>query len=365
MKVPFMDLRISDPQERQELLNAIDTVFQHGRIILGPEVKELEHRIAEYCGRKYAVGVGSGTDALVLGLKSMGIGPTHEVITTPLSWIATANAITYSGATPVFADIGNDLNIDPQTIESLITPNTKAIMPVHYTGKVCRMPEIQKIAAKHQLNIIEDASQAFGASLNNKKAGSFGKVACFSLNPMKVFAACGEAGMVLTDDEDIYHQLIALRHNGMLNRITCQQPGINGRIDTLQAAILLKRLEKVETYIERRKSIANKYKETLETLVEVPLEAPSEDDSYYTYTIKTVQRDALKEFLSSMGIETQIQHPLLMPQQPTYQSSSRGTFSRAQQKVKEILCLPMNEKLSDKEVDYVIQCIQKFFINAL
>lgn len=253
MKVPFLDLRITDDKEKAELLGAIGNVFSHGRIVLGPEVKEFEEHMARYCGRRFAIGVNSGTDALYLALRAAGIGAGDEVITTSLSWIATANAIALTGATVVFADIQEDLNIDPVSIKKLITKKTKAIVPVHYTGKVCRMDEIMALARDHQLSVVEDASQAFGASNNGRKAGSFGALAAFSMNAMKVFASCGEAGAIVLDDEKMYHRLAALRYNGTVNREECIDVSLNGRIDTIQAAVLLKRLPRVDGIITRRR----------------------------------------------------------------------------------------------------------------
>jgi len=363
MKVPFMDLRISNESERNELLSAIETVFKHGRILLGPEVLELEHKVASFCNKKFAVSVSSGTDALFLALKSLGIGKGDEVITTSLSWIATANAIYNCQATPVFADIGDDLNISPESVIKLITDKTKAIIPVHYTGKICQMNEIKRIAKEHNIAIIEDASQAFGAYYYNKPAGSFGTISCFSLNPMKVFAASGEAGIVLTDDINIYNRLIALRHNGMEDRIKCIEPSINGRMDTIQAAILLKRLKTVEEFINRRRTIATEYSKYLKTVVKVPIEKKGERDSFYTYTIRTREneRDELKDFLLLKGIETQIQHPLLMSQQVPFKKYVSDDNKHTEEVVKNVLCLPINEKLSDDAVEYVIKAVLDFY----
>lgn len=363
-RVPFLDLRITDDKERQELLEAMNIVFQHGRIVLGPEVNELEGMIASRCCRKYAVGVNSGTDALFLGLKSLGIGPGDEVITTALSWIATANSIALTGATPVFADIGDDLNIDPDSIRRLITPHTKAVMPVHYTGKICRMPKLMKIAKEHNLFIIEDAAQAFDARYDGRRAGSFGDIACFSMNPMKVLAACGEAGMILTDREDIYNKLLALRYNGTVNREVCIDVSLNGRIDTLQAAILLKRLKYVEQIIQKRREIASWYSEQLVGIVEFPKETEGEFDVYYTYTIRADKRDELKQYLEDNGIETKIQHPYLMPQQPAYRDKARGEYQNALRLVKHILCIPIHEKLIRDDVDYVVSRIFNFYKRA-
>ncbi len=345
-RVAFLDLRISDNAERAELLSAIDDVFRHGRIVLGPEVQELEQRVAAHCRRKYAVGVNSGTDALFLGLKSLGIGPGDEVITTALSWIATANAIALTGATPVFADIGNDLNICPESVRELVSAKTKAILPVHYTGKMCEMSALKDIAAANGLHLIEDASQSFDAEYQGRKAGGFGVLGCFSMNPMKVFAACGEAGIIVTDREDLYQRLISLRYNGTINREECVEVSLNGRLDTLQAAILLRRLDRVHALIEKRREIASWYAGQLQGVVDLPQETAGLRDVYYTYTIRCQRRNELKAFLESQGIETKIQHPILMPEQPAYRRAVRGEFPNARRLVSQILCLPVHEKLT-------------------
>jgi dTDP-4-amino-4,6-dideoxygalactose transaminase len=278
-----------------------------------------------------------------------------------LSWVATANAIALTGATPVFADIGQDLNVDPAGIEPLMTPRTKAIMPVHYTGKICDMRSIAEIAERHGLLVIEDASQAFDAAYRGRKAGSFGEIGCFSMNPMKVFAACGEAGLVVTDSEEVYDRLIALRYNGAVNRDLCMTPSHNGRLDTLQAAILLKRLPRVERLIERRRRIAARYTIKLGGVVETPLESGGQRDVYYTYTIKAHRRDELKEFLEAAGVETKIQHRYLMPEQPAYRGTPRGELANARRLVKQILCLPTHEKMDLEQVDYVVERIHEFY----
>jgi dTDP-4-amino-4,6-dideoxygalactose transaminase len=361
VKVPFLDLRVTDENERKELLAAADTVFQHGRLVMGPEVEQLERKIADLCCRKFAVALNSGTDALFLALKVLGYRPGDEIITTSLSWIATANAIALTGATPVFADIRDDLNVDPASIARLITPRTKAILPVHYTGKVCDMPEIMRLARQHNLTVIEDASQAFSARLNNQVAGSFGQLACFSMNPMKVFAACGEAGIIVTDEPKIYERLQALRYNGTVNKEVCVEPSLNGRMDTLQAAILLKRLDRVEQLIAKRREIASWYDRLLQGIVKTPLSSPAQWDVYYTYTIQADRRDELKTFLESRGVETKIQHPILMPQQQAYVKGVRGEWTNAGRLVKRILCIPAHEKLQREDIEYVANCIRTFY----
>lgn len=359
--IAFMDLRVEDEKEADNLLSAIKTVLLHGRLVNGPEVSELEKRLSGFCNRKYGIGINSGTDSLFLGFKSLGIGSGDEVITTSLSWIATANAIALNGATPVFADIGDDLNIDPKSVEALISPRTKAIMPVHYTGRICDMNSLEAIAKKHGLFIVEDASQAFGAEKYGRKAGAFGDMACFSMNPMKVFASCGEAGMVVTDDREIYEKLRILRYNGTVNRETCIQPSLNGRLDTIQAAVLLERLKLVPKIIQKRREIALWYNELLEDIVRIPFESADEYNVYYTYTIRADRRDKLKEYLASKGIETKIQHPILMPEQPPYQKMPRADLKNAKELVQQILCIPANEKITREQVEYISRCIIGFY----
>lgn len=359
-KIPFLDLRLGEG-ERKEILQTIDTIFQHGKIVLGPEVAELETMVAKFCGRSFGVGVSSGTDALFLALKALGIGVGDEVITTSLSWIATTNAIALTGAVPVFVDIGNDLNIDATRIEECISSRTKAILPVHYTGKVCNMVLLMQISEKYGIPIVEDAAQAFGASYLDKKAGSFGLMACFSMNPMKVFGACGEAGMILTDRKDLYEKLIILRYNGTINKEKCIEISLNFRLDTIQAAILLTRFKKLNQTIQKRREIASWYNKGLLSLVEIPQENEKEKDIYYTYTIKTPYRDKLKAFLEENGVETKIQHPFLMPEQEIYQKYLTQPISNAKRLVKQILCLPVHEKMIKEDVQYVISCIERFF----
>ncbi|HSX13957.1 MAG TPA: DegT/DnrJ/EryC1/StrS family aminotransferase [Chlamydiales bacterium] len=360
MKVPFLDLRVPQ-EERKALLQAIDTVFQHGRLILGPEVTELENTLAKYCHKKFAVGMNSGTDSLFLALKALNIGPGDEVITTSLSWIATTNAIAMTGATVVFADIQEDLNIDPASVEKLITPKTKAIMPVHYTGRVCNMQAFKSLVDKYSIRLVEDAAQSFGALYKGNPAGSFGSISCFSMNPMKIFAACGEAGMVMTDDEAVYQFLISLRYNGTVNKEKCIATSLNCRLDTIQAAILLERLKSVDSIISRRRGIADFYNQQLSSYVQVPVEQPFERNVYYTYMIRTQRRDELKKFLEEKGIETKIQHPFLMCQQPIYQKYLHKPVPKAEKIVQEILCLPMHEKMTQQEQEYVVEWIERFF----
>lgn len=361
IRVPFLDLRVEDGLQRRRLLHAIEGVMRHGRFIIGPEVSILEKKIARWCGRRFAVGVGSGTDALFLGLKSMGIGPGDEVITTSLSWIATANAIAMTGATPVFSDIGPDLNIDPASVYRLLSRRTKAILPVHYTGRVCGMDELLRIGRTKNIPIVEDASQAFNATYKGQRAGSFGLLGCFSMNPMKILGACGEAGMIVLDRNDLHDQLLALRYNGTINRETCLETSINSRLDTVQAAILLERLRNVGKIVQKRRSIAAYYNRSLLGVIGFPRMSAEAPSVYYTFTILAERRDELKLFLEQKGVESRVQHPILMPDQPAYKKGVKGEFPNARRLVAKILCIPAHENLTERQVEYVARQIRAFY----
>ena len=314
---------------------------------------------------RFCIGVGSGTDALILGLKALGIGPGDEIITSPLSWVATASSILLNGGVPVFGDIDETLNLDPATIEPLITPHTKAILPVHFTGRLARMPEIMEIARRHNLLVIEDGSQAFGATLNGEACGSFADLACVSLNAMKALGALGDAGVVLTDSSDVAERLNALRHSGVIDRDYCIALSHNCRLDTLQAAVLLKRLERYPAIVARRRKIAARYDRELSQAVATPPRLKGYDDVFYTYTIRTSRRDALREYLEERGIETRIQHPIILNHQPAFEGKIRGNSPNAAKLVTEILCIPAHEKLTANEQSYVIAAIKTFFGHAL
>jgi dTDP-4-amino-4,6-dideoxygalactose transaminase len=362
MEVRFMDLRITDPGERRRLLEAFERMFDHGQFLHGPELFKFEKKFSRACGRRFAVGVGSGTQALYLALRGAGVGKGDEVIMPALSWIATANAVAMTGARPVFCDINEDLNMDPRSAAELVGPRTRVLLPVHYTGKVAPMDDLMALAEARGLTVIEDAAQAYGAVRGGRVAGSFGLMGCFSLNPMKTFASLGEAGMIVFDDESLLDRLSHLRYNGMQNKLQLLEPSLNFRMDTLQAAVLLERMRTTTQVIRARRRLAKIYDRILRDVVELPVEADNEKDIYYTYTIRCDRRDELKEYLSGWGIETQVHHPLLMPAQPPYRL--RGWEARvpaACRLVRQVLCLPLNEKLTEYEVKYVASAVRRFF----
>lgn len=362
MKVPFLDLRVTDPELRQELLDAVAEVLDHGRVLLGPEVDAFEQELAAYCGTRYAVGVGSGSIAIFYALKAAGIQPGDEVITSAMSFIGTANGISLAGATPVFVDTRQDLTMDPARIEAAITSRTKAIMPVHFTGKLCDMDAIAGIAERRGLLLIEDAAPAIGATLRGRKAGSFGVAGCLSINPMKLLNALGEAGAVLTNDETIRDHVVSLRYNGLLNREYCHFVSTNGRIDTLQAAVLRKRLPRLEGVIDKRRRIAAHYQDKLSRFMEVPRDGNQCRDVYYTFSVQTDHRDDLMSHLAKCGIETKIQHPLLMPEHPAYAERSKlASFPVAKRATQRVLCIPAHEHMNWEQVEHVAVSVQSYF----
>jgi len=363
MKIPYRDLRVKNPRLRSELLAAVEGVLSHGRFIFGPEHEKFEAEIARYSSRRHCVGVSSGTDAVYLALRALNIGQGDEVITTPLSWIATVNAVTLTGATPVFVDIGPDLNINVELIESAITTRTKVILPVHFTGQMCNMRRIMEIAKNRDLVVVEDGAQAFGAAQDGAVCGSFGKLSCFSMNPMKVYNAFGEAGVVLTDDEDLRDKLVSLRYNGTINKQNCHYPSLNGRLDTIQAAMLLVNLNYLEEKIEGRRAIAALYSRQLRGVVQCPVEQPGNRHIYYAYTVLADRRDELMRYLASKGIETQIQHPIPMPYHAAYKGKFKADIPVCEGAVNRILCLPNQEDLKPEEVEYVCSHIREFYNN--
>ena len=362
-KVRFRDLAVDDPELRRRLLAAVDDVLRSGRLLMGPAVEKWERLIADYCGARFCVGVSSGTDAIYLALRGLGIGSGDEVIVPAMSWVASLNAVVLADAIPVFVDIGEDLNIDVDKIEAAITPRTRAILPVHYTGRLCDMAAIAAIAARHELLVVEDAAQAFGAAVGGRRAGSFGHACAFSLNPMKIFPGFGEVGAVLVNEPVVEERLQALRYLGTINKEVCIEPALNFKIDTIQAAMMLVSFEQLEPGIDRRLIIASRYNQALGSLVECPPAPVDLNDRrcvFFDYTITTPHRRELRQFLESRGIEVKIRHPLLLPEHPAYRHLRRGPLPVAERLVKQILSLPIHEKLSDSQVEYVIDSVREF-----
>ncbi len=363
MNIPFMNLSIPEKSDREEILSAIDKVLIHGRILLGPEVSEFEEALTSYCGTKYSVGISSGTDALHLALRSLDIGKGDEVIVPSLSWIATANAVAMTGATPIFADIENDLNISLESIQKLITKKTRAIVPVHFMGYCCDMVEIVELANRNNLLVIEDAAQAFGASVGEKRVGSMGHIGCFSMNPMKLLPALGEAGAIVTNNSEVSSRIKILRYAGMIDKIDCVEVSLNSKIDTLQAAVLNLRLRKLPAIIQKRREIASVFDSEFSDLGVLPSYEENSTKSgrhvYYGYTLLVNDRSKFIEKMSTAGIETKIQHSPLMPDQKPFGAQDKNNFENASYLVERIVNIPNHENLSEDEIEYIVKSVKR------
>ncbi len=358
--VRFRDLSIPD-DERVQLLDAIDQLMRRGTFILGSDVEAFEAEFARQCGRSECIGVSNGTGGLYLALRALGVGPGDEVITSAMSWVATSNAIIALGATPVFADVADDYNLDPAAAEALINERTKAMLPVHYYGRMARMDDFMAIGGRHSLAVVEDASQAFGADLNGRPAGSFGDAAAFSLNPMKPLAALGEAGAVVLDDPQLAEHIRSLRYLGTINRETCVDPSLNFKIDTIQAVILMSRMKRAEQVVAYRNHIARIYCEGLDGVVTVPQAPVDGTSAFFDYTILCEDRDRLEADLVEQGIEVKVRHRLLLTQQPGYRYERATEVPNAVRLVGGILSLPIHEAMTEGQAQMVIEAVRRFY----
>jgi len=358
--IPYIDLKRQHLLIREEILAAVGRVIGHGNFILGQEVEQFEAAMAAYCGTKYAVGVNSGTDALFLCLKAYGVGPGDEVITVPNSFLATASAIVAVGATPVFVDAREDMNIDPELVEDKITEKTRAIIPVHLTGRPADMDPIMRTARAHHLLVIEDAAQAIGARYKGRRAGSLGHCGCFSLHPLKTLNACGDGGIITTDDEQLHRSLTQLRNIGLKNRNESDLWGYNSRLDTLQAAILLVKLKYLDIWIEQRRNNASYYCRYLEDVLEVPSERDFEQSAYHTFIIRSERRAELQDYLEKHGVGTRIHYPIPIHLQQAAKSLGyeKGDFPICERQAQTSLSLPVYQGLTREELRYVVDRIR-------
>jgi dTDP-4-amino-4,6-dideoxygalactose transaminase len=362
-KVKFVDLGKQYERFREEILHAFDSISRSGHYVFGPHLSEFESKFSDYIGSKYALGVANGSDALYLSLKALGIGPGDEVITAPNSFIASAWTIANTGASVVFADVRSDFNIDPEAVEKAITSKTKAIMPVHLTGKVADMVRLQEIATRHQIHIVEDSAQAVGASLNGQKAGSFGIAAGFSLHPLKNLHVHGDGGVLTTSDQGLYDELKHWRNHGLRNRDECAFWGINSRLDAIQAAIANIKLPHLDAINSEFRSIANRYSAALSNVVRTPLEGPNEYQVYHRYMIQTDRRNELQANLAKHGIDSKVNYPIPIHLQDAAKdlNHKEGDFPVAERLANEILSLPIYAEMTDEDVDYVIHHVLQFF----
>jgi len=360
--IPILDLRREYNSIKAELDHAVSRVLGSGTFILGPELETLEGEIASYCGTGFAVGVASGTDALHLALIACGIGEGDEVITTPFTFIATAEVISHSGAKPVFVDIDEQsFTIDPGHILRKITERTKAIMPVHLYGQAADMDPIMVIAKERGLKVIEDCAQAIGAEYKGKKVGSIGDVGCFSFYPTKNLGCYGDAGMVVTSDCTLQERVRALRTHGSLNGIFYESLGFNSRFDEIQAAILRVKFRYLDAWNNLRRKRAGVYNSCLADIHEIslPWEASYSRHIYNQYSIRIGNRDKIRQKLKDMGISTGIYYPVPIHKQPIYQNLyiKEGELSISEQVSKDILSLPVFPFLHNSEVERVCESL--------
>jgi len=358
MRVPFLDLNAHHQPLRAELLAAIQEVIDCGAFAGGPFVAKFEEEFAAFCQTRYAVGVGSGTEALWLVLLAFGIGPGDEVITVPSTFMATAEAISFAGAKPVFVDIDErTYTLDPELLERAITPRTKAIIPVHLFGQIADMDPILEIARRHQLRVIEDACQAHGAEYKGRKAGSIGNAGCFSFYPGKNLGAFGEAGAVTTDDKALCERIQTLRDHGQAKKYYHSDIGWNARMDGIQAAVLRVKLKGLERGNAARRDHAREYGELLgsrEDLI-TPPEAAGSKHVYHVYAVRVQGRDQLLRALADRGIGCGIHYPIPVHLQQAYRGLNlgRGSFPVAERCAEEFLSLPMFPELTADQIETV------------
>ncbi len=366
----FIDLKSQYQALKASIDSRIQKVLDHGQYIMGPEVAELEAALAQLTGAKHCITVSSGTEALLIALMAEGIGPGHEVITTPFTFAATAETIVLAGAKPVYVDIKpGDCNMDPALIEAAITPRTRAIMPVSLYGQVADMDEINAIAARHGLSVIEDAAQSFGATYKGRMSCNVSKIGATSFFPSKPLGCYGDGGALFTSDDSLAQAMREIRVHGQSARYTHTRVGVGGRMDTLQCAVVLGKLERFAWEIEQRKKLGDRYAELIKASgipVELLEVAPDRDCVWAQYTVKVDNRAAVIDALKAQGIPTAVHYPRPLHRQPAYESSdcpadSMPHSDRASQRV---MSLPMSADLTEAEQARVVACLAEAFATA-
>lgn len=366
--IPLIDLKAQYESIKEEVDRAVREVLESGRYILGPNVEALEREIASYCGVKYGVGVASGTDALLLSLLALGIGPGDEVITTPFTFFATAEVIMQAGAKPVFVDIDpRTYNIDVERIEEKINENTKAIIPVHIFGQMVDMERVMQIARKYGLAVIEDACQAIGAEFKGQKAGAWGDAGCFSFFPTKNLGGYGDGGIVVTNDSAIAEKIRLLRAHGSKVKYYHSVIGYNSRLDEIQAAILRVKLKYIDEWNEKRRKKASVYNELLKGMEGVctPVEDYRGKAVYHLYVIRAEKRERIREALAGEGISTGVYYPLPLHLQEALRDLGYkvGDFPEAEKASKETLALPLYPELPEQDIERIAEAVKRALIS--
>ena len=352
----FIDLKAQYERIRPQVDERIRRVLEHGKYIMGPEVAELEERLAAYVGVKHCIGVASGTDALLIAMMALGVGPGDEVITTPFTFIATGEMIALIGAKPVFVDIDpRTYNLDPALIEPAVTPRTRAILPVSLYGQCADLDAINAVAARPGLPVIEDAAQSFGATYKGRRSCALSTIGCTSFFPSKPLGCYGDGGACFTDDDALAKAMRQIRVHGQDRRYHHPVIGVNGRIDTLQAAVLLAKLEVFEEEVAARGRIGARYSELLRGHVTTPHLAPQCTSVYAQYTVRTPERDSMVESMRAAGVPTAIHYPTPLHMQPAFADLrlGRGSFSAAESAARDVLSLPMHPYLNQGDQDTI------------
>lgn len=366
--IPVINISCEKSIDQEQFEKAIRKVINQKDFILGKEVSQFENNIANYLNVKYAIGVANGTDALVLALDSVGIGEGDEVITTPYTFFATAEAIARVGAKPVFVDVLEDTyNINPSLIEGAITPRSKAILPVHIFGNPIDFNQVYDIAQRNGLSIIEDACQAIGASYYDKKIGSLGDVSCFSFFPTKNLGGFGDGGLITTNNEELAEKMIMLRSHGQRIKYQNEMLGYNSRLDEIQAAVLNVKLPYLDSWNNRRRELASKYTNAFIGIEEIvtPIETKNAQSVFHLYTMMVQDREQLMHYLQNEGIATSVYYaiPLHLQNALTYLGHQKGDFPISEKLSRHALALPLYPELSDVEQNQVIQAVLRFYRN--
>jgi dTDP-4-amino-4,6-dideoxygalactose transaminase len=363
VKFSYLDRQFADVDY---YLDDIRKLAKSGDFTLGSALEEFEGRFAEICRIPNAVGVASGTDALILSLKALGVGPGNEVITTPMTFIATVSAIVMTGARPVFVDSEDGFVIDASKLEAAVTPRTKAIVPVHYTGNVADMPAIMAVARRHGLSVVEDACQALCASLNGQPVGSWGETACFSLHPLKNLNVWGEGGMIVCQSAALAEKLRLYRNHGLINRDEAGLFGCNSRFDTLQAVVGNRLIRQVNWITEQRIANTRRYDEAFAKLgefISVPKRRAVVKHVYHLYLVRAQRRDQLLHYLIENGVEAKVHYPVPvhLQQAALNLGYKEGDFPVCEHDSRTIISLPCHQHLTLDEIDYVCERVRSFY----
>jgi dTDP-4-amino-4,6-dideoxygalactose transaminase len=363
ISIPFVDLARQFRGIEPELNKVFLEVGRSGNYIMGERLESFECKAAEFLEVSHVIGVADGSSALFMILKALGVGPGDEVITATNSFIASAWVIVAAGAKPVFADVSDDFNIDPASVESAITSRTRAIIPVHLTGRPANMIEINAIGKRYGLHIIEDAAQAIGARYHGERVGGLGIAAGFSLHPLKNLGVYGDGGLISTNNDELSASLRKLRNHGLRNRDECEVWGFNSRLDTLQAAFAEIKLSNLDRWNERCRQIANIYQDNLNSYLKVPVDKVWEECVYHNFVVCTNKRDELMKHLKHKGVDTRIHYPIPIHLQDAAKDLGykKGDFPNAEQYAKTMISLPIYPELNDDEVAFVINAVKSFF----